>query len=68
MTSIIVYDIPIWALESYPKYTLRAYPSRPEGIHRYEPFDGCGGLPPLGNDDPQPALFKTVAIFLNLPF
>lgn len=37
-------------LEHHPVYTLRGYPERPDGRHRYEPFT-WDGLPPLGNDD-----------------
>jgi hypothetical protein len=57
MASIFSYDIPSLALESYPVFTLRGYPTRPDGKHRYEPFEGWEGLPPLGSDDPQQALF-----------
>ena len=58
MASIFAYDIPSLALESYPVYTLRGCPTRPDGRHRYEPaFDGRVGLPLLGHDDPQQALF-----------
>ena len=52
MASIIAYNIPCWALKYYLVYTtLRSNPV-PFGKHRYEPFDGWSGLPPLGNDDP----------------
>lgn len=57
MASIFAYDIPSLALEPYPVNTLRGYPARPDGKHRYEPFGGWADLPPLGNDDPQQALF-----------
>ncbi|QIH35992.1 MULTISPECIES: hypothetical protein [Sphingobacterium] len=50
-------NIPSLALESYPVYTLRGYPNRPDGKHRYEPFDGWERLPPLGNDNVQQSLF-----------
>ncbi|WP_286850245.1 MULTISPECIES: SOS response-associated peptidase [Sphingobacterium] len=57
MASIFAYDIPSLALESYPVYTLRGYPNRPDGKHRYDPFEGWEGLPPLGNDNLQQSLF-----------
>lgn len=39
-------------LDYYPVYTLRGYPDRPDGKHRYDPYS-WEGLPPLGNDDPK---------------
>gem|GEM_PF-5474376 len=39
-----------------PLYTLRGYPNRPDGKHRYEAFD-WEGLPPLGSDTVQTSLF-----------
>ena len=52
MASVFAFEIPTIELAYYPVYTLRGYPERPDGKHRYEPFT-WDGLPPLGNDDPK---------------
>jgi putative SOS response-associated peptidase YedK len=52
MASIIDFRMPEDNLLYYPVYTLRGYPERPDGKHRYDKFD-WEGLPPLGNDNPK---------------
>ncbi|MBL7706846.1 MAG: SOS response-associated peptidase family protein [Taibaiella sp.] len=52
MASIVSFEMPEENLIAYPVYTLRGYPERPDGKHRYEPFE-WNGLPPLGEDDPN---------------
>ena len=52
MPEIFNFQFPEQKLLFYPVYTLRGYPERPDGKHRYEPFD-WNGLPPLGTDDPN---------------
>lgn len=52
MASVFAFEIPTIELAYYPVYTLRGYPERPDGKHRYDPFT-WDGLPPLGNDDPK---------------
>lgn len=57
LVDIFHYEIADQALEYYPVYTLRGYPNRPDGKHRYEPYPWAG-LPPLGQDGPmQQSLF-----------
>jgi len=51
MTEIISFEMSPDKLTHYPVYTLRGYPERPDGGHRYDPFD-WEGLPPLGTDTP----------------
>lgn len=50
MEEIFRFAMPEEELDYYSVYTLRGYPIRPDGGHRYEPFT-WDGLPPLGNDD-----------------
>ncbi len=52
MANIVSFKMPEENLLAYPVYTLRGYPERPDGLHRYDPFH-WEGLPPLGNDDPN---------------
>lgn len=52
MPGIFEFQYPEEQMIYYPVYTLRGYPERPDGKHRYEAFD-WNGLPPLGNDDPN---------------
>lgn len=52
MANIVSFQIPEENLIAYPVYTLRGYPERPDGLHRYEPFH-WEGLPTLGMDDPN---------------
>lgn len=56
MPLIFRFEMPNDKLKHYPVYTLRGYPNRSDGKHRYEAFD-CEGLPPLGNDTVQTSLF-----------
>ncbi|NJI72718.1 SOS response-associated peptidase [Sphingobacterium kitahiroshimense] len=54
---IFNYEISDQELDYYPVYTLRGYPNRPDGKHRYEPYQ-WSDLPPLGQDGPmQQSLF-----------
>lgn len=53
MIKIFNYEIPEEKLLYYPVYTLRGYPIRPDGKHRFDPYE-WSHLPPLGNDDPIP--------------
>lgn len=53
---IFNFDIPSLDLNFYPVYTLRGYPERPDGKHRFDPFE-WKDLPPLGHDDAQQTLF-----------
>lgn len=46
---VVSYEIPDDMLTAHPVYTLRGYPERPDGKHRYEPYD-WNELPPLGHD------------------
>ncbi|MNJ95320.1 hypothetical protein D3C87_130300 [compost metagenome] len=52
MANIFSYEMPEENLTAYPVYTLRGYPERPDGLHRYDQFH-WEGLPQLGNDDPN---------------
>ncbi|WP_164112021.1 MULTISPECIES: SOS response-associated peptidase [Sphingobacterium] len=52
MQPIFHYEIPTAQLLYHPVYTLRGYPARPDGKHRYEAYD-WPGLPVLGNDIPD---------------
>mgnify|MGYP005983175929 FL=1 len=56
MPPIFRFEMPNEKLKHYPVYTLRGYPNRPDGKHRYEQFD-WEGLPPLGSDTAQTSLF-----------
>jgi putative SOS response-associated peptidase YedK len=56
MQPIFKFEIPTENLNYYPVYTLRGYPNRPDGKHRYEEFK-WEGLPPLGSDEIQTSLF-----------
>ncbi len=56
MPPIFRFEMPNKKLKHYPVYTLRGYPNRPDGKHRYEQFD-WEGLPPLGSDTAQTSLF-----------
>jgi putative SOS response-associated peptidase YedK len=56
MPPIFLFEMPNEKLRHYPVYTLRGYPVRPDGKHRYEAFD-WEGLPPLGSDTAQTSLF-----------
>ncbi len=56
MSEIFKYEMPSSELDSVPVYTLRGYPNRPDGKHRYEKFD-WPRLPPLGQDFVQESLF-----------
>ena len=56
---ILSFEIPDDDLECYPVYSIRGNVLRPDGKHKYEPWD-WPGLPPLGDDmavNPQKKLF-----------
>lgn len=44
--------MPTDQLAYFPVHTLRGYPERPDGRHRYDSFT-WHGQPPPGNDDPK---------------
>lgn len=52
MAEIINFKMPPEKLKYFPVYTLRGYPDRPDGKHRYDPYT-WDGLPPLGKDTPE---------------
>lgn len=52
MAQIFEYEISPENMEYFPVYTLRGFPKRPDGKHRYEPYH-WRGLPPLGRDGPN---------------
>jgi hypothetical protein len=58
MKRLLDYELPSEELKAYPVFTIRTTKERPDGLSKIDTYD-WPGLPALGNDDIQAALFST---------